>query len=464
MHLILINFAAVLPDIYDVIIANIDAVINYVMLFLLTVFSLKLRLSRKLTLVLMLVYCVFVVAVSSVLGFLMQESVLIGNYMPVMLIPLLVFYFIIVEDSFSRILFVFFSLFTYTMFVDINTTMFALRINSGNPVVINIIIKSCLHALLFFPIHKYVSIPLNKVLGYVDKRHWYFLSLFPMLVCFITLLLSKEGFIALGNMEFIIVNAICIFSFCIYFMIYSLFKKTLRVMELQNDMTLAHNQLLLQREHYKQLSESVNNLKRMQHDTKYHYSTIRELARNNNNAGIIEYLNEILHRQPDYTLRTVCDNFAADAIIRHFVILAKSKDISVRMSKIHIPQDISIDSYDLSVILGNCLENAIEACDKLPDTVFKKLEISAMIANSYLIIKVSNSFDGNFMVKNGVIISHKGSDGHGLGIRNIRSVAEKYKGNVQIDTANNVFTVVAALLISSPSQQNAAPPAPNSQT
>lgn len=435
-----------LINIWQIILNNIDAVINYIPLFVFSVFSLKLRLTKRLTFIMFFLYSIVIIAASTAIIYIGGNNFFTKNYLFLFIVPLLLFYLIVVEDTLLRCMFVFFTIFTYSLFVDLNIAMMSkLYYTSTYSQELSIVLKITLHIFLYYPFSKYITIPISKIMDSLEKKYLYGIAIIPMAVCFVTLIISRDGFLYLGISEYLTISAICILSFCIFYIIYFMLKKTVSIIELKNNMMLAQSQLQMQREHYKQLGESMQQIKRMQHDTKYHYATIRELAHKNNTEGIIKYLNEVTIKQAHYTLRTVCENFAADAILRHYLMLAKSNKIIIKFSKVNIPVEIDIDSYDLSVVIGNCMENAIEACKKMDVSAAKKITVTADVKNSYLIFKVQNTFSGALEFNNGLPVTLKDKQSHGFGIQNIKAIADKYKGSVIIEQELNLFTIAIAL-------------------
>ena len=111
------------------------------------------------------------------------------------------------------------------------------------------------------------------------------------------------------------------------------------------------------------------------------------------------------------------------------------------------PEMGNISTYDISVILGNILSNAMEAAEISKD---KRVQISSMLKNQIYFIDVKNSFDGILDIDNetGLPMSTKAKDeGHGYGMRNVKKVAEKYFGAVEIQPEDGeVRTTVMMVL------------------
>ncbi|MBD5088722.1 MAG: sensor histidine kinase [Clostridiales bacterium] len=109
-------------------------------------------------------------------------------------------------------------------------------------------------------------------------------------------------------------------------------------------------------------------------------------------------------------------------------------DFTVR---IQIPKELPIQDSDISVLLGNLLENAITAVTSAPDGQ-QIIRLNMIVSRKTLIITVDNGFDGIVSYKNGEYLSTKPKY-NGLGLKSITSIAEKYGGGVEFTHEDMVF-------------------------
>ena len=114
--------------------------------------------------------------------------------------------------------------------------------------------------------------------------------------------------------------------------------------------------------------------------------------------------------------------------------------------KIYIPEELPIDQCDLGIVVGNALDNAIEATEKSNfDT--KKIEIIMGVKKESLVIVVKNPFEGSLRKdKDGNLLSTKDEFyKHGYGINSIIKVAEKYNGDVIIEEEERKFIIMITM-------------------
>ena len=133
-------------------------------------------------------------------------------------------------------------------------------------------------------------------------------------------------------------------------------------------------------------------------------------------------------------------------------LLSPNKTVLMPDSEADCPMAHMVDEYfiarmrekyeDLCVVLGNMLDNAIEASEKVTD---RWINVSIGLRKNGLVIVVENSFDG-IIKKNihGNIISIKeNKEHHGYGLKSIRKTVEKYDGELVVEIRGNIFRAVA---------------------
>jgi sensor histidine kinase regulating citrate/malate metabolism len=138
-------------------------------------------------------------------------------------------------------------------------------------------------------------------------------------------------------------------------------------------------------------------------------------------------------------------NIIIDSILNFKLQEAVQHGISISL-ELNIPEQLYITSYDMSVILGNLLDNAINACSKLEKD--KRLDIKIKYKRGRLITKITNTYNGNLNYSgDNLITSYEDKENHGMGFKNIKSVLDKYNGEMEIEHTENVFTVVLLMYL-----------------
>lgn len=166
-------------------------------------------------------------------------------------------------------------------------------------------------------------------------------------------------------------------------------------------------------------------IRSIRHDIKQHLAVVRGLQLSGDNDKAQEYISEISDDISKIEMFMDVGNDFVNAILNSKLSIAKSKGIEVLCSS---SSNIDgINEYDLCNLIGNMLDNAIEAAAKTKNAI---VEVSIVSDKHRLMIKVSNSIDKSVLNNNPTLKTSKPSpDFHGFGTRSIKSVAEKYGGN-----------------------------------
>ena len=108
-----------------------------------------------------------------------------------------------------------------------------------------------------------------------------------------------------------------------------------------------------------------------------------------------------------------------------------------------------MDVVDLFTIMGNALDNAVESVEKRAKDQYKSIDVRVWKKDLFAVIQVENTFDGELKMKDGLPLSSKADkENHGIGIRSIKSIVEKYQGTVSVraQDGNFVLTIVLPIM------------------
>jgi len=138
-----------------------------------------------------------------------------------------------------------------------------------------------------------------------------------------------------------------------------------------------------------------------------------------------------------------CENVVVNSILGYYSLKAKEGNIPF-CCFCSIPKQLSLSDTDLCIVLGNALENAIEACSIMDNDSARFISNEVMVLNNQLLIKIKNSYNGCLNIQDGTYFSTKDEKSRGIGMQNIKKVVESYGGFVKIEHTENVFTLMAA--------------------
>lgn len=138
----------------------------------------------------------------------------------------------------------------------------------------------------------------------------------------------------------------------------------------------------------------------------------------------------------DTVLKT--GNVTLDAILNSKLSLIKNSGIQVS-AKAAVPQNLPVSDIDLCVIIGNLLDNALEACQNQPKEEKRAIRIFIGVLKSQLYIYCRNTTKGIPKKRNGKYVSSKPGSGHGIGLMRIDSIAARNKGFVNRQHEDGIF-------------------------
>jgi signal transduction histidine kinase len=179
------------------------------------------------------------------------------------------------------------------------------------------------------------------------------------------------------------------------------------------------------RGYYEKLTDITEQLHILRHDYKHHLASMQKMIKGGYSKEIQDYL-EILGADIDEkAVNDYCKSRAVNALLDSFFEACKEERIDFSV-KIILPPPDTIDDYELCIILGNLLGNAVTACLRTPENEKRYIEVSMRTRDRQYGIKVENSFDGVLKNEGKTLFSAK-KDG-GLGIKSIMSVAGRRGG------------------------------------
>jgi sensor histidine kinase regulating citrate/malate metabolism len=162
-----------------------------------------------------------------------------------------------------------------------------------------------------------------------------------------------------------------------------------------------------------------------------------------------EYLSKMNETIERFEFAFHTGNPVTDAVIHGQYLRAANQ--SIRFASEFIYPDLSgFDAYELAVILQNALENAVEACEAVPESE-RFIHLRSRLNNNSFFVEISNSYTGEifFDSQSGLPLTAKPDAGaHGLGIGNIKRSAQKHNGDIDIRlTENNDIPVFILTVI-----------------
>lgn len=189
---------------------------------------------------------------------------------------------------------------------------------------------------------------------------------------------------------------------------------------------------------YKMLAEQHSQSERLRHDMKNHIIALSALSRNKEWEKVDHYLKNM----EDIALDVGGDmtgNKAVDALLYQKRGRAQEEDIQWECDA-QMPKGCCINEFDLCVLFGNILDNALEACGRMRKEERRFINIQAKTVKKCFLLEVKNSMDRTEKYTDG-FTNKRDLQEHGIGLINVSDVVNKYNGAVNIEAENGIFAI-----------------------
>lgn len=187
---------------------------------------------------------------------------------------------------------------------------------------------------------------------------------------------------------------------------------------------------------YKMLTEQYRQSERLRHDMKNHIIALTALSQNKEWEKIEDYLKNmegvVLDTGGDLT-----GNKAVDALLYQKRKQAEGEDIKWECD-VQMPKEYCINEFDLCVLIGNILDNALEACGRMQKDESRFINIQARTVKKCFLIEVKNSMDRKEKFTEG-FTNKDDSQEHGIGLLNVGDVVRGYHGILNLESEKGIF-------------------------
>ncbi len=203
------------------------------------------------------------------------------------------------------------------------------------------------------------------------------------------------------------------------------------------DKHIAEYQNDLIEKHCEEVENMYRQMRGVKHDLKHHIQTMKAHLIMNQYKELEEYLNELDEDLDivDTVIKT--GNIRIDAVLNSKLAVARARGININAKAI-VPAELEINEVDICVIIGNLLDNAIEACEKEKEKDKQFIRVYIDILKQQLYIYISNSMTNDIQKSGGRYITTKNGS-HGFGLLRIDRVVKKYGGYLNRQHEEGVF-------------------------
>ena len=268
----------------------------------------------------------------------------------------------------------------------------------------------------------------------VSPLYWFFITFIPLISLYIILLLMyiKDIPVFLANMAIIGIMVVNVLTFYLY--------DRVSVMHIERtEKLLLEQQNKYYDEQFKSMNSSIKATRAIRHDLNNHIAIVSSLIEQGTSQEALQYLKDIkgsYNRNGNYVQT---GNIAIDSVLNFKLQEADGQNVDVSFD-ISIPDTVEIPAFDIVTVLGNLLDNALDATCKLEDN--RKIDLQMKYDKGRFLFKIENTYNGQVLKQDGIILTTKhNSSNHGIGLENVRKIVDKYEGMMDIEHDENKFSV-----------------------
>lgn len=215
------------------------------------------------------------------------------------------------------------------------------------------------------------------------------------------------------------------------------------VRKTEKENALLQQQSEMQLEVYSDLQQRYQNSMRTIHDAKRHVRALESLIQSDHLAEAQQYKESLFQKLNELQPSIQCDNPLLSAILNHVFLKTEQRHIALKMDLQGEEQLSMLAGVDLTTIVSNLLDNAVDAVSELPEEQ-RYIHFAVAFQMGEIMIHVENPTKNDLKREGNTVVSTK--EGHfGLGLKNVGMVVKKYKGDFKTDVKDGTF--IAAITI-----------------
>ncbi len=225
---------------------------------------------------------------------------------------------------------------------------------------------------------------------------------------------------------------------------YYLIERLVYINDLKQNNIRLENQLVFQAEKYRQISASYRTSQSIIHDIKKHFLYIQNSIKLNELDGLSHYMSDSINELENAYSIINTGNLVIDSLVSNYMAIASHENIKFDTDINIVKENIEISDYDLCIILGNLLDNALNACRKLAPHAEKKIIIHMATFEHHFLIDITNTYS------KANANDSKDNLLHGYGTVNVEKTTNKNLGTYVVYEEGDCYRATVSLPINLP--------------
>lgn len=275
-------------------------------------------------------------------------------------------------------------------------------------------------------------------LEFLDDVAWLKFLFFPVFtICIIIALISKPELMINEQQKqifWVFAFGLVGMNIMLFYLLQDVAKRERELFEKRMFEQEANHKLSL----YESMAEATKQQQSLSHEYHNQLVCIQSLIHTEQYNKLEEYVKQITRTELKDMDCIDTNNVIVNAILNEKYAQALERDI-VMVYKMNNLAEMAMEDQDIALLLSNLLNNAIEACEKCSSE--KVIKVKIIMEEENVVLSVKNTYDGNVITSEGdYITTKKNKRNHGIGIKNMIQVIEKYDGFYSIANDERYFS------------------------
>lgn len=247
--------------------------------------------------------------------------------------------------------------------------------------------------------------------------------------------LSIYGYIITAGIGLIFINIL----------VFVLFSRLQKNADMKTRYEILTRQIEEQSASIEKLENSYTRMRQLRHDMQNQLLIVRSLLDNEKYDDLKSYVKTMINTVDEAAFMTISGQSAVDAILNEKLLAAHKNKIATRF-EVDKLTDLFLPPMDLCIILANALDNAVEACVKIPENEDRYIHLKITANKDSLVLSCANPYQEPPKKRGNEYISSKhDKQNHGFGLKSIKATADKYAGEYLIRCQDHIFTLIVKI-------------------
>lgn len=343
----------------------------------------------------------------------------------------------------------FVSLFNFLTFVNIYVSIsyisdtLAMDANRGSFVIKRIIIRLGIYVVILPLLFKYVRPRFRRLVDALDQE-WKASVLMPLMFLIMQIIVlyypSPYWYWHTDNWYRFIIITVYMLFLAVYYLLYIQASAIVEKYALEKRQLLMAQQEKLWKSELDRQKSTTTLAFQQRHDMHHHNAVIIEMLQNDDTDHLKSYMKSFDESIDAHNSNSFCTNPIANSIFNIFARRAEVTGIKMTF-RVSVSKEIGIDNIDLTCVLGNALENALEGCLRMSRDEEKEIIVTVKFIDNRLRVQVENTCRTDIVFDGELPVTQK--QGGGTGIKSILYTAERYNGTAGFSVTLFVNKVVS---------------------